>query len=74
MVKREIQHDRPNCIGCAACAAIDSKNWLMKDDGKSDLIESKNIKGVFVRSVEIVDIEEIKRASSNCPVNIIKIA
>ena len=44
------------------------------EDGRSDLIESRNVKGVFVRSVEIVDIEEVKRTSSNCPVNIIKIA
>ena len=40
--KKEIQHDRPNCIGCAACAAINPKDWVMNQDGKSDLVKSED--------------------------------
>ena len=39
--KYQIQHDRPNCIGCAACAAIAPDFWVMSEDGKSDIVASK---------------------------------
>jgi len=71
----KILYYRDKCIGCNACVEFAPQFWrISEEDGKSDLIESRNVKGVFVRSVEIVDIEEVKRTSSNCPVNIIKIA
>ncbi|MEK6821544.1 MAG: ferredoxin, partial [archaeon] len=39
----KIQHDRPNCIGCGACAAVAPDYWEMSPvDGKSDLKESKH--------------------------------
>jgi len=37
----KIQHDRPNCIGCAACAAVAPEFWSMNEDGKSDLKNAK---------------------------------
>ena len=71
----KILYYRDKCIGCNACVELAPQFWRISgEDGRSDLIESRNVKGVFVRSVEIVDIEEVKRTSSNCPVNIIKIA
>lgn len=65
---------RDKCIGCNACVEHAPHFWRISEkDGKSDLIGSQNVKGVFVRKIEIVDIEETKKASLNCPVNIIKI-
>jgi ferredoxin len=36
-----IVFDRKNCIGAAACAAVAPEFWVMKDDGKADLIGAK---------------------------------
>jgi ferredoxin len=36
-----IVFDRKNCIGAAACAAVAPEFWVMKDDGKADLVGAK---------------------------------
>jgi len=70
----KILYYRDKCIGCNACVEHAPNLWCISEkDGKSNLICSKNIKGVFIRNIEIFDIEETKKASLNCPVNIIKI-
>lgn len=73
-VKFQIQHDRPNCIGCAACAAISPDFWTMHEDGKSDIVNSKKLENGW----EELDIEEKdypinKEAAESCPVNVIHI-
>ena len=41
MVKWIITHDRPNCIACAACAAI-TDNWTLEtEDGLADPVKSE---------------------------------
>ena len=72
--KFQIQHDRPNCIGCAACAAIAPDFWTMSEDGKSDIVASKKREDGW----EELDIEEKnfalnKEAADSCPVNVIHI-
>ena len=37
-----LQHDRPNCIGCAACEAVAPDFLEMNGDGKSDIKNGKN--------------------------------
>jgi ferredoxin len=37
----KIVFDRKNCIGAAACAAVAPEFWVIKDDGKADLIGNK---------------------------------
>ena len=32
----KINHDKPTCIGCGACAAVCPDNWEMGDDGKAN--------------------------------------
>ena len=69
-----IQHDRPNCIGCAACAAVAPDFWEMNEDGKSDIIGSKKLDD----ETEELDIDEKnyvenKEAADSCPVNVIHI-
>jgi len=36
-----IVFERKNCIGAAACAAVAPEFWVMKDDGKADLVGHK---------------------------------
>lgn len=68
----KLEHDRPNCIGCAACAAIAPNFWEMHEDGKSDIINCKKREDGW----EELDIEEQdhdlnKEAAEACPVNVI---
>ena len=72
--KFQIFHDRPNCIGCAACAAVAPDFWSMNEDGKSDIIGSK----MKEDETEELDIEEKdfktnREAADSCPVNVIHI-
>ena len=72
MPKCQIQHDRPNCIGCAACAAVAPDFWEMNDDGKSDIIGSKNREdGWEELDIEEKDFQLNKEAAEACPVNVI---
>ncbi|MFA6048656.1 MAG: ferredoxin [Candidatus Micrarchaeia archaeon] len=72
MADYSVEHDRPNCIGCGACAAVCPAFWEMASDGKSDL---KGVKydgnGLGVLSVEEKDFACNKLAADSCPVNVI---
>lgn len=75
----KIEHDRPNCIACAACSIVAPEFWQMSpDDGKSDLINSKHtLEGkVIVKEelqIEAIDFVKNKNAADICPVNVIHI-
>ena len=72
--KFKIEHDRPNCIGCAACAAVAPDFWTMHEDGKSDIVGCNKRDDEW----EELDVEEKhyavnKEAADSCPVNVIHI-
>ncbi len=75
----KIEHDRPNCIGCGACAAVAPEFWMMDPkDGKSDLKGSKKKEEggeVVSEGLEISDDKypKNKEAADCCPVNVIHI-
>jgi len=75
----KIDHDRPGCIGCGACAAVSPEFWKMSDaDGKSDLIGSQEIKegdAVVREQLELSEdkFDKNKEAADSCPVNVIHI-
>ena len=77
MPKFIVQHDRPNCIGCGACAAVAPEYWVMDDDGKSDIKKSKHTKNekgeIVLEELEIDEGEfpKNKDAAESCPVNVI---
>lgn len=72
MVKFKIIHDRANCIGCGACAAICEKFWEMDNDGKSNIIKGKKLdNGTEELLIEEKDFEANKEAAESCPVNVI---
>lgn len=69
----KIEHDKPNCIGCGACAAVAPDFWEMHGD-KSHLKGSKD-GGEFPEGEEreISDADQPKNmeAAQSCPVNVI---
>ena len=67
-----LQHDRPNCIGCAACEAVAPDFWEMNVDGKSDIKQGKNKEtGWQEMEIDEVNYESNKEAANSCPVNVI---
>ena len=72
MAKFVIEHDRPNCIGCGACAAVAPEFWEMNSDGKSDIKEAVNRQdGWQELEIEEQHYESNKAAADSCPVNVI---
>ena len=72
MAKYLLEHDRPDCIGCAACVAVNPKHWLMNDDGKSDIIGAPHRKdGWQELEIDEENFEANKQAAESCPVNVI---
>jgi formyltetrahydrofolate-dependent phosphoribosylglycinamide formyltransferase len=68
-----IKHNRPDCIGCTACAAIAPKFWTMSDeDGKSDIIGAKMTEeGWEELEISEKDFKLNMDAAEACPVNVI---
>ena len=68
-----ITYFRSKCIGCNGCVEADPNRWrVSKKDGKSNLIDGKEKKGVFSATVGYDEEEAVKAASKNCPSKIIK--
>src|SRR3989338_3730067 len=69
-----LQHDRPNCIGCAACEAVAPDFWEMNEDGKSDIKGAKSLESGWQETeIEEKNFVENKDAADSCPVNVIHI-
>lgn len=74
MAKYMLRHDRPNCIGCAACTAIAPDFWEMCPDDKSSIKEGKKLLDTTEeRLIEEKDFAINKDAAQSCPVNVISI-
>jgi ferredoxin len=72
MSKIKIIHEREKCIGCGACAAINSDCWKMNtDDAKVDLLNSEKNNGEFTLEVDEGKKEINVEAAESCPVNCI---
>lgn len=70
--KYVVQHDRPNCIGCAACEAVAPDFWEMNQDGKSDIKNAKSLENGWQElDIEEKNFQENKDAAESCPVNVI---
>lgn len=68
-----IKHNRPDCIGCTACANISPDFWAMSDvDGKSDIIAGKrDSEGWEELEIDEKDFQTNMDAAESCPVNVI---
>ncbi|MAE43290.1 ferredoxin [Candidatus Woesearchaeota archaeon] len=75
MTKKYIlQHNRPDCIGCAACTAVAPDFWEMNDDGKSDIKNGKALdNGLQELEIDEKDFEINKETAESCPVDVIHI-
>jgi len=77
MTKYKIVHDREICIGCAACAGVCPKYWVMNSDGKSDVVGATVENGMeLLGSNEnplTEDYDSNIDAAESCPVNCIHI-
>lgn len=72
MAKFILEHNRPDCIGCGACAAVCPARWEMNDDGKSDIIEGKNRPdGWQEKEIDEKEFQCNLDAAESCPVNVI---
>ena len=73
MGKFKIEHVRPECIGCGACAAVHPDRWVMDDeDGKSNIVEGKRLEnGNEEFNLSDEEFELNKEAAECCPVNVI---
>jgi len=70
----QILYHRGKCIGCNGCVEAAPYRWrVSKKDGRCNLIEGKEKKGVFRVIVNIDEYPENIKAAANCPVNIIKV-
>ena len=70
----KIIHYRNNCIGCNSCVEHDPSKWnISQKDGKSDLLGSKEKKGVHILEISQDEVERNKKAAKDCPVRIIKV-
>ena len=69
-----LQHNRPDCIGCAACEAVAPDVWEMNEDGKSDIKGGKDKdNGWQELDFNEKDFQLQKDAADSCPVNVIHI-
>ncbi len=75
MGSHRTEHDRENCIGCGACAAVCPKYWTMAADGKSTLIgaSKRDSDGWEVLDFPDEDYASMKQSADVCPVNVIHI-
>ena len=74
MAKYRIEHDRPNCIGCSACALSSPEQWQMDGDGKSNCVGArKKGDGTEEKELEEKDLQANELAAKVCPVNVIHI-
>ena len=72
MTKYLLEHNRPDCIGCAACVAVNPKHWVMNEDNKADIIGApRRPDGWEELEIEQDDFEADKAAAESCPVNVI---
>lgn len=80
--KYKIVFDRKNCIGAAACAAVAPDFWVMKEDGKADLVgyeKDDNGNQILFLTTKLSP-EELKKslklnkeAAEVCPVQVIHV-
>jgi len=74
MGSHKVEHNKPDCIGCAACAAVAPEFWEMNDEGKADLKGCKEREDDWEeKEISQEDYELYKESADSCPVNVIHI-
>jgi len=73
MEKYKIKHDRPECIGCCACASINPERWEMDADSKSNIKKGKRLEDGTEEIEMDSEFESNLECAQSCPVNVIHI-
>ncbi|MEE9440230.1 MAG: ferredoxin [Saprospiraceae bacterium] len=69
-----VLYHRIKCIGCNGCVEAAPDRWrVSKKDGRSNLIEGKEKKGMYKAIIALDEYEDNVKAAANCPVNIIQV-
>ncbi len=70
----EIEHKRPECIGCGLCAEVAPQYWKMASDGLAIMhsITEKRDHFHYAEGFQ-EDHEILKKAVEGCPVQIIRV-
>jgi len=69
----KILYLRDKCIGCFSCVQSSPENWEIGEDGKAVLINSEEKKGIFIKEIGGIELEENKEAERTCSSKAIKI-
>ncbi|WMJ74568.1 ferredoxin [Cytophagaceae bacterium ABcell3] len=70
----QITYYRNKCIGCNGCVEAAPERWrISRADGKSNLINGREKKGIYTTTVNMTEYEENEQAAANCPMRIIKL-
>ena len=77
MPKVKVIYNREGCIGAGACCAVCPKYWKMAEDGKADLLGSKEnpATGKYELEIEVSeeDLNGLKESANACPVQVIEV-
>jgi len=69
-----ITHHRVKCIGCNYCVEAAPSRWTMdQHDGKSNLLNAKGKKGIYICITGNDEYDANLEAAYICPVNIIHV-
>jgi len=73
MTRYKLEHNKPECIGCGACAAVAPEFFVMDEaENKSDITDCKKLEnGWEEREIEEKDLQKTKDAAESCPLNLI---
>ena len=66
-------HDRPVCIGCAACVGVAPDFWVMNKDGRSDIKHCRKEGDKEYRDLSEDELPQNMDAAELCPVNCIHV-
>ena len=70
----QIIFHRKKCIGCNGCVEAAPDRWrISKKDGRCNLIDGKEKKGIYQVKLSMDEYEENLQAANNCPVKIIQL-
>ena len=70
-----VEYDRESCIGIAACVEADKESWVMAEDNKADMKNSKQDPKTkfFIKEISESELPKWKAAAEACPINVIRI-
>ncbi|WP_299251837.1 ferredoxin [uncultured Cytophaga sp.] len=65
---------RSKCIGCNGCVEAAPDRWrISKKDGRCNLIDGKEKKGIYQAIISMDEYEQNVQAASCCPAKVIQL-